>query len=128
MAEWAYLEHPDTGGTTRVPDEAGVIAMHEARGWVRTDPPEAVPFVPPGGGVPTEVAAAEWVDLVHPDLPAAVNRVPNNPIALQGAYDTGWRPPEPPAPEQSQDEPDPKPDKRRTKRASSEPADHDKEG
>lgn len=125
MAEWAYLEHPDTGGMTCVPDEPGVIAAHEARGWVRADPPESVPFVPAGAGVPPDEAEAEWVELVHPDLPAAVNRVPNNPVALQGAYDAGWQRPDPPG-GQPEDQPATKPAKR--KQASAEPADHDKEG
>ena len=125
MAEWAYLEHPETGGITRVPDDEGVIATQEARGWVRAEPPKAEPFVPAGGGLEPDQVAAKWVDLVHPDLPTAVNRVPNDPAAIQGAFEAGWQYPETP---KDEDEPESKPANRNAKKAAAAPADDDKEG
>lgn len=41
--EWVYLQHGDTGGATRVPDEPGVVEWHEAHGWVRAQDPELAP-------------------------------------------------------------------------------------
>jgi len=92
---WIHLEHDDTGGVTRIPNRADVLAFHEARGWRVVDPPEQVPFVPAKVDADAEAPPA-WVDLVHPDLPAATNRVANNPGALQAALDAGWTYPDPP--------------------------------
>ena len=100
MSDWVTLRHDETDGTTRVPDHPDVIASHEARGWVLVDEaePERAPFVP----APTDTAPGEeWVELVHPDLPTAVHRVPNDAGALQGAYDSGWRLPEPEKPKRN---------------------------
>jgi hypothetical protein len=90
MSDWIYLEHEETGGTTRVPDDPDVIRVHEAKGWSVVDPPDtSAPFVPPkdGGQVAAET---EWVELVHPES-GGVQRVPNNPDALAGAYEAGWQ-------------------------------------
>ena len=89
--DWIYLEHKDHGGSTRVPDEPGVLDWHLAHGWVEADEPEAVPFVPPKGDLsPTD----EWVVLTHP-VTGGVHEFPNDPAALQGAYELGWQLPKP---------------------------------
>jgi hypothetical protein len=97
MSDWVTLRNEATGGETRAPDAPDVIAAHEARGWsvvVDDDEPERTVFVPASTD---SDQPAEWVDLVHPDLPTGTNRVPNNPGALQGAFEAGWTFPEPPA-------------------------------
>jgi len=82
-----YLVHPETHGTTRVPDEPDVIAWHEARGWCIAEEPAPAPFVPvPDGGQGEEQG---WVELVHP-LSGGRATWPANAEALQGAYDSGW--------------------------------------
>jgi len=85
--EWVDLVHPESGGVCRVPDEPGVVAAHEARGWVPADP-EAVTATP----APPLPGAPEWVHLVHPPSAGAAS-FPNNPAALEGAYALGWREP-----------------------------------
>ncbi len=99
MGGWVTLRHAEHGGQTSVPDHPDVLAHHEARGWSRVPDDElaaaaARPFVPASGDAPE---AGEWVDLVHPDLPGATNRVPNHPEAIEGAAESGWTYPEPPA-------------------------------
>jgi hypothetical protein len=116
--DWVYLTHEQSGGAARFPDEPGVVAWHEAHGWVRADEPEPVPFVPPKG---TPTAVDGFVQLVHPDLPGVTHEWPDNPEALQGAREAGWDvlQPEP--------EPDSKPAKKPAKKAA-EPADEKDEG
>lgn len=89
MSGWLYLEHEETGGASRIPDDDAVRVWHEARGWRVVDPPAEAPFVParPDGDA---VAAEPWVTLVHPDLPDARHDWPNNPDALAGAAEAGW--------------------------------------
>ncbi len=90
MADWVYIKHPDTGGAARIPGDADVVATFEARGWQQTDPPdESAPFVPPADGGQI-LAETEWVQLVHPAT-GGVHMWPNNPEALEGAYEAGWR-------------------------------------
>jgi hypothetical protein len=86
---WVYLEHSETGGKTSVPDDPEVLRAQEARGWVRVDPPEPVPFVPAKVNEDPDAVAAQWVTLVHPDLDAR-HDFPNNPDALAGAAEAGW--------------------------------------
>jgi hypothetical protein len=93
--EWIELEHEDTGGRQKVPNVPDVLAVQASKGWHPVDEDDApdLPWVPtPGDAAPD----AEWVTLVHPDLPLGTNVVPNNPEALQGAYDAGWQLPAPP--------------------------------
>lgn len=103
--EWVTLRHAETGGTTSVPNTPDVIAAHEARGWKVTDEEPERPFVPPKPADDPDAAAGEWVDLVHPDLPGATNRMPNHPDALAGAFEAGWTYPEPPADEATPEPP-----------------------
>lgn len=115
-----YMTHAVTKGWTRVPDDPGVIAAHEARGWVRADEPEEKPFTPPKGAPP---AVDGFVQLVHPQLPGVVHDWPDNPEAMQGARDAGWEYPKPPKPE-----PDEKPAKKATAKKVAESADEKDEG
>jgi hypothetical protein len=92
---WIYVKHAETGGATYIPDEDGVLEWYEGRGWKQTDEPESTPFVPPKGDAPP--VDDEWVDLTHSDT-GATHPFPNNPDALEGAYDAGWKLPEPPKP------------------------------
>jgi hypothetical protein len=87
-----YMEHPDTGGTASFPDEPGVVDWYEGHGWKKADEPEPVPFMPSPGDAPP---ADEWVELTHPAT-GAMHEFPNNPEALEGAYETGWEHPKPP--------------------------------
>jgi hypothetical protein len=89
--DWIYLENAETGGTTTVADEPGVLDFYESRGWKKAKEPEPVPFVPPKGDAPP--ADDEWVELTHSET-GAVHPFPNNPEALEGAYDAGWKLPE----------------------------------
>lgn len=92
---WVALRHAETGGTTRAPDSPDVIAAHEAKGWrVVSDEPEGGVFVPASTDAPE---GEPWVDMVHPDLPLAVQRVPNDPAAIAGQREAGWDLPKPPA-------------------------------
>ncbi len=109
---------PQDAELARFPNDPVVIGHHEARGWELTEPPADVPFVQR----PNDASAGEpWVFLVHEGIAGAA-RFPNDPAALQGAYDAGWAHPEP----DPKDQPDEKPAKS-TKRASATPAD-DQEG
>jgi hypothetical protein len=97
---WVTLRHAETGGETSVNNVPDVVAWHEARGWsvvVEDDEPDRSVFVPPKPSTDPDAEAAAWVDLVHPELPGGKNRVPNNPAAIEGAFDAGWTYPEPPA-------------------------------
>lgn len=93
--KWLDLKHKTTGGSTRVPDEPGVREWHEARGWEVVDPPAEKPFVPaPNGG--QEASPASWVTMNHPGLAGVSHDFPDNPEALSGALEAGWRfPPDP---------------------------------
>lgn len=124
--DWVYLEHDDLG-PIRVSDEPGVVERHESRGYRRADEPTPEPFVP-AKDVPPAVDG--FVPLVHPLLPGVVHDWPDNPEALQGAHDAGWRFPEP-AEETPGDRPDPDPDPKSAKKAAAKKAaasaDQDKE-
>lgn len=105
MTDWIEMEHAESGGRTRIPaGSPDVLAVHEARGWSRVevdDEPEI--SAPARADVEPGAEAGAWVELVHPDLPTATNRVPNHPDALQGAFDAGWTYPAP-APEAVREE------------------------
>lgn len=46
--EWLYVEHPATGGAGWIPDNPGVLAHHQGRGWAQAVPPvEVVEVGPP---------------------------------------------------------------------------------
>lgn len=97
--EWLDLVNDETGGRQRIPDDDTVLLVQQSKGWRIEDPDEdaaRAPYVPPrdadGDGDPDA-----WVALVHPGLPpTASNVVPNRPEALQGAFEAGWRLPDPP--------------------------------
>ncbi len=119
---FVYMEH-DELGPIRVPDEAGVVEWHEARGYRRADEPEPEPYVPPKDAPPSTDG---FVQLVHPDLPGVVHDWPDNPEALQGAHEAGWRYPQPEG--ESGGEPDEKPAKKTAaKKAAASADDQDKE-
>jgi hypothetical protein len=83
---WVTLRHDEISGTTRVPDHPDVIAAHQGRGWsVVVEPDEA------DRTVYIRDPDAEWVELVHPELPTATHRVPNNAPAITGAIEAGWQ-------------------------------------
>lgn len=88
--EFVYMKQENAEEGHWFPNEEGVVTHQEARGWVVVDPPEEVPFVPQHGDVPPE---QKWVTLHHP-LVKANHDFPNNPAALEGAYESGWRFPE----------------------------------
>lgn len=90
--DWLYLKHDETGGTAELPDEPGVLDWYAARGWSQTDRPETRPFVPPADGGQA-ARGDEFVTLVHPDTGGA-HRFPDNPDAIEGARETGWRYPD----------------------------------
>ncbi len=131
-AEWVWLRRtgedvPEDEAPVRLPNDPAVLGHFEARGFEQVEDPPEVPWVQRPSDLP-EPDEAPWVELVHPDLPAdQVRRVPNDPAALQGAFDAGWQLPEQEEQgEQSKDQPAEKPAKR-TKRASAEPADDQEE-
>lgn len=122
-APWVWMrptgdDVPEDVELARFPNDPAVIEHYEARGWELTEPPADVPSVQR----PSDADAGEpWVFLVHEGI-AGTARFPNDPAALQGAYDAGWTRPEPDA----TDQPDKAPAKR-TKRASATPADDQEE-
>jgi hypothetical protein len=121
---FVYMEH-DELGPIRVPDEAGVVEWHEARGYRRADEPEPEPYVPPKDAPPSTDG---FVPLVHPDLPGVVHDWPDNPEALQGAHEAGWRYPAAKPEGESEGEPDEKPAKKTAaKKAAASADDQDKE-
>lgn len=88
-AEWLYLAHPETGGSTRIPNDDAALESHTVRGWVLSDPPDTTgPGVPDPGGRPVEDAGA-WVEMVHPGS-GGRQLLPNNGPALAGAREAGW--------------------------------------
>lgn len=90
-AEWLYLTHPDTNGSTRIPNDGASLEAHTARGWVLTDPPDTSgPGLPDPAGRPVEDAGA-WVEMVHPAT-GGRQQLPNNGPALDGAREAGWVP------------------------------------
>jgi hypothetical protein len=96
VTDWIELEHEETGGRQKVPDSPDVLAVQASKGWHpvdENDEASRLPFVP---AAPIDTGdGREWVRLVHPDLPLGENIVPNNPDALAGAYEAGWRLPDP---------------------------------
>lgn len=116
MSDWISLRHPDAGDT-RVPNQAGVLASYQARGWEEVDAvdEDAQTFVPPKAVEQNEEDG--WVVLYHPET-KALHRFPSHPAAVQGAYEAGWQatPPKTPDPEPAPavDEPDKTPAKKTT--------------
>ncbi len=113
MADFVFMRHAETDGEARIPDEPGVVASYEARGWERSEEPEQAPFVPPKPLPPGD----EWVELVHPLIDAR-HAFPNDPAAIAGAMEAGW--------EYPKAEPDP-PAKKATGKKAAKPADKDEE-
>src|SRR6188768_2797015 len=90
--KWLYLKNAETGGTAELPDEPGVLDWYTARGWSQADRPEDRPFVPrPDGG--QSIQDVDFVTLVHPETGGA-HRFPDNPDAIEGARESGWRYPD----------------------------------
>lgn len=85
--DWIYLQHKETGGHMSVADEPGVVEFYAARGWKVAAEPAPEPFVPPK--TVERQADADWVTLYHSGTGAS-HDFPNNPDALQGAYEVGW--------------------------------------
>lgn len=86
---WLYVEHEETGGKSRIPDDDAVRVWNEARGWRVVDPPDDSVFVPARPPESDGEAPPAFVELVHPEIDAR-HDFPNNPDALRGAYEAGW--------------------------------------
>lgn len=86
---WLYLEHDETGGSQRIPDDPAVLASQEARGWRLADEPAQPVGLPPKVKIDPGAAPVEWVELVHPVI-GARHDFPNNPAAVAGAAEAGW--------------------------------------
>jgi hypothetical protein len=112
---------PEDAEPVWFPDDPAVIEHYEARKFVRVDAPDTLVFVQRPNDTPPP-DEEPWVWLVHEGIVGPA-RFPNNEAALQGAYDAGWSHPE----QDAKDQPEQKPAKRTSKRASAEPAD-DQEG
>lgn len=112
MSDWLYMTPPGGGDPHKFPSGEGVQAFYEARGYEVTDEPEEQPFVPPKT---IEQAGDEWVILHHSEAGAS-HEFPNNPAAIQGAYEAGWQATPPKAAE-----PEPEPEKPAAKKAASKP-------
>jgi len=91
MPDWVYITNDETGGTTRVADEPGVVEHYEARGWRKVDPPDAGIFVPRSAEHPadTDAYGVAWVTLQHVET-GALHRFPAD--AADGLRDNGWYP------------------------------------
>jgi len=88
MSDWIHVSHPDAGAA-RIPNQPGVLASYEARGWVASDDPDdGAPFVPPKAV--EQNTEDGWVTLYHPETGAS-HRFPSHPDAVQGAYEAGWQ-------------------------------------
>lgn len=129
--DWVWMrltgeDIPQDAAPVRFPNNPTVIEHQEARNWVLVDEPQERPFTAATGGAADDPQRDPWVTLVHPGIDGGTNRVPNDPAALQGAFDAGWQlPPD----EDDEDQPEPKPAKRNAKKqASTEPASDEKEG
>lgn len=98
MGAFVHMTHPDLEGDgTLVPDDAGVLASYEARGWVRSEvvpeafDPDAPDTTPPGpeaevdpdGAEPDPLEAAARL-LAERDA-AAVEPVVDEPDPLEAA-------------------------------------------
>lgn len=83
--EWIDLVHADTGGRTRIPNDATVLDAHTAKGWAIAPAEEPPAVVTAPAPLPDEA----WIEMVHPDFPGS-QRLPNNPPALAGAREKGW--------------------------------------
>lgn len=127
---WLYLTNAETGGSQKVPDEPGVRAHYEARGWELTVEPTEDRFIPaPGNENPDD--NTEWVTLYHPAV-NAYHDFPNNTAALAGAKEAGWEYPaqfDPETPPAGGNEtPEPKPASKTSKsRSASATAETEKE-
>lgn len=62
MDGFVYMTHPVTGGSTWTPDRPGVVAHHEARGWVVSAEPVDADLAIPGPEPDAEPAAADDTD------------------------------------------------------------------
>lgn len=125
--EWVWMrltgdDVPEDAEPVRFPNDPTVIEAAKARRFEPVDPPDTTVFVQRPNDLP-EADEAPWVDLEHPDLDGRRHSFPNDPAALQGAYDAGWQLPKDERPD---DQPAEKPAKR-TRRASAEPADDQEE-
>jgi hypothetical protein len=81
--DWVTMRHKVTEGITRVPDSADVLAVHEAKGWVRVEPDAA----PPPPVVVT--AGVKWVRMRHLEH-GGVQELPNDQAVLAEAMTRGW--------------------------------------
>ena len=60
MTAWVFMVHPETNGTTRVPDSPDVIEHYQARGWEqRPMPAELDPDQPDKGWTVDQAKAAD---------------------------------------------------------------------
>lgn len=84
--DFIYMVNKETKAEHRFPDQEGVVAYFEARGWKVTDPPEDKPFVSQTLDIEPE---DKWVTLVHKKT-HATHEFPNHPEAIEGAYESGW--------------------------------------
>jgi hypothetical protein len=80
---WVTMQHRETKGLTQVPDSPDVLAVHEAKGWVRAEPDEAPPALVV---VPAGVA---WVPVRHVEH-GGVQELPNDADVLADAATRGW--------------------------------------
>jgi hypothetical protein len=86
--DFVYMTNEITGGSTEVADEPGVVEHFEARGWKVEKRPEPAPFVP-SPLAPDATQYTEFIRLYHPQVDA-YHEFPNNPEAIEGAYEAGW--------------------------------------
>jgi hypothetical protein len=82
-----WMKHQETGGLREFPNEDGVQAYWEARGWALTDAPEDRPSVP----VPVDLPPGDttFVAMYHPVV-RTTHEFPNNAEAVAGAQEAGW--------------------------------------
>jgi len=89
MGGWAHLQLGD-GDPVRVPDDPDVLAVFEARGFKRVDPPN-----PPGVADTSQVVSevdghgVGWLHVVHDETGGAA-RIPNQPGVLDDYQTRGW--------------------------------------
>lgn len=107
MTEWVHLQLSDDHDPVRVPDDPGVLAVFEARGFTQVDPP-ADPVYADTSQVVADVDehGVGWLHVVH-DSTGGATRIPNQPGVLDDWRTRGWR-------LAAETEPKPKPAKKTT--------------
>jgi hypothetical protein len=114
MVDFTYMKQSETGAGHWFPDLPGVKDRFGAVGWVEADAPPETPFV--SASLDEVAGTGAWIRLWHPEV-KTFHDYPNNAAAIEGAYEAGWRIPDP-EPLEKETEPDSSEAPKKTRKSS----------